>query len=164
MIASALGANVVAIDIADEKLDFSKSIGATAIVNASNVENTVEAVKDITNGGAHVSIDALGSPVTCFNSISNLRKQGKHIQVGLMEAEHQHTLIPMNRVIAGELEILGSHGMQAYKYTEMLELIVQGKLKPQKLIGKTISLEESLEELVSMNDFRGTGVTVIDKF
>lgn len=164
MIAVALGANVVAIDIADEKLEFAKSIGASAVVNSKKAESTIEAVKDITNGGAHVSIDALGSPETCFNSISSLRKRGRHIQVGLMEAEHRQTSIPMNLVIAGELEIFGSHGMQAHKYAEMLEMIRQGKLQPQKLIGKMISLEESLQELVNMNSFSATGVTVINNF
>jgi alcohol dehydrogenase len=163
MIADALGANVVAIDISDEKLEFAKSIGAAAVVN-SKTENTVEAIKEITNGGAHASIDALGSPEICFNSISSLRKRGKHIQVGLMESEHRQTSIPINLVVANELEILGSHGMQAHKYAEMLEMIRRGKLQPQKLIGKTISLEESAQELVNMNSFSATGVTVIDRF
>jgi alcohol dehydrogenase len=81
-----------------------------------------------------------------------------------MEAEHRHAKIPMDLVIAGELEILGSHGMQAHKYPEMLEMISTGKLQPQKLIGKRISLEESLDELVNMNNFAGIGITVIDKF
>lgn len=163
MIGNALGANVVAIDISDEKLEFAKSIGAATTVNAKT-ENTIEAVKEITNGGAHASIDALGNPEICFNSISSLRKRGKHVQVGLMEAEHHQALIPINLVVANELEILGSHGMQAYKYAEMLEMIRKGKLQPEKLIGKTISLEESLEELVNMNNFTATGVTVIDRF
>jgi alcohol dehydrogenase len=163
MIAIALGANVVAVDVSDEKLEFAKSIGATATVNAKT-ENVIEAIKEITNGGAHVSIDALGNPEICFNSISSLRKRGKHIQVGLMEAEHRQTFIPINLVIAKELEILGSHGMQAHKYAEMLEMIRRGKLQPQKLIGKTVSLEESLQELVNMNSFSATGVIVIDRF
>ena len=163
MIANALGANVVAIDIADEKLEFAKTIGAVATVN-SQTENVVETVKEITKGGANVSLDALGNPQTCFNSIANLRKRGKHIQVGIMEAEFRNPQIPMGLVIANELEIYGSHGMQAHKYPEMLEMIRQGKLQPNKLIGKTISLEESVEELINMNNFNEIGVTVIDRF
>lgn len=163
MIASVFGAKVVAVDISDEKLEFAKSIGAIATVN-SNKENTIEAVKEITKGGANISLDALGHPETCFNSIASLRKRGRHIQVGIMEAEHRHPQIPMDLVIAKELEIAGSHGMQAHKYAEMLEMIRTGKLQPQKLIGKTVSLEESLTELVNMNNFTGTGVTVIDRF
>ena len=163
MIANALGANVVAVDIDDEKLEFAASIGAIATVNSLKVD-TIQTVREITNGGANVSIDALGHPETCFNSIASLQKRGRHIQVGLMEAEHRHPIIPMDKVIANELEILGSHGMQAFKYAEMLEMIRQGKLEPNKLIGKTISLEESLHELTDMNNFRGVGISVIDSF
>ncbi len=164
MIANALGANVVAVDIDDEKLDFAKSIGATATVNASTTEDVVENIIDLTEGGAHVSVDALGSPVTCFNSIVNLRKRGKHIQVGLMLADHRHPAVPMDKIIAHELEIYGSHGMQAHKYPALLSMIRAGKLFPEKLIQKKINLEESLDELVNMDSFSGTGITVIDKF
>jgi alcohol dehydrogenase len=164
MIANALGANVVAVDISDEKLDFAKSMGATATVNAAKTEDVVQNIIDLTKGGAHVSVDALGSSVTCFNSIANLRKRGKHIQVGLMLADHRDPAVPMDKIIANELEILGSHGMQAHKYPELLSMIRAGKLFPEKLIQKTISLEESLNELVNMDSFSGTGITVIDNF
>ncbi|MBW1766363.1 MAG: zinc-dependent alcohol dehydrogenase family protein [Deltaproteobacteria bacterium] len=164
MIASALGANVVAIDIRDEKLDFARSIGAVATVNATKTEDVVENILVITEGGAHVSIDALGSPVTCFNSVANLRKRGKHVQVGLMLADHSHSAVPMDKIVANELEIVGSHGIQAHKYPELLVMIQKGKLFPEKLLGKTISLEESLDELINMDSFGGTGVTVINEF
>ncbi len=163
MIANALGAKTIAVDISDEKLEFARSIGATAGVNAKK-ENPIDAIKDITSGGANVSIDALGNPEVTFNSVSSLAKRGKHIQVGLQEAEHKNTVIPMNLVVANELVIIGSHGMQAHKYPEMLEMIQNGTLQPQKLIGKTVSLEESIDELMNMNDFTGTGVTVINNF
>ena len=164
MIADALGARVVAVDIDDEKLEFARSVGADALVNASQVKDVVEHVVDITRGGVHVSIDALGSPVTCFNSIANLRKRGKHVQVGLMLADHSRPAVPMDKVIAHELEILGSHGIQAYEYPGVLAMIRSGKLCPKKLIGKTISLDDSIQELVNMNKFNGSGVTVINEF
>lgn len=164
MIAHALEARVVAVDISEEKLDFARSLGAVAAVNAAQAGDVVGDILDITGGGAHVSVDALGSPVTCFNSVANLRKRGKHIQVGLMTGDHRHPALPMDRVIAGELEILGSHGMQAHRYSVMLEMIRAGKLHPDKLIGKTISLEESPDELAAMDRFEETGVTVIDRF
>ncbi|HEX2916291.1 MAG TPA: zinc-dependent alcohol dehydrogenase family protein [Chloroflexia bacterium] len=164
MIASALGANVVAVDITEEKLGFARSNGAIATVNSATTPDVVQAVKEITQGGAHVSIDALGHPVICFNSIANLRKRGKHVQVGLMVAEQRHPTIPMDRVIANELEILGSHGMQAYRYPAMLQMIQAGKLHPEKLVGKTITLDQAVSELPDLNNFRGTGVTVIDRF
>lgn len=164
MIANSLGANVVAVDISDEKLDFASSIGAVATVNATSSETVVEEIIDITEGGAHVSVDALGSQITCFNSIANLRKHGKHIQVGLMVADHKHPTIPMDKIIAKELEILGSHGMQAHRYSALMAMIKSKKLFPEKLIGKTITLEESLDELANMDNFSQAGVMVIDSF
>ena len=163
MIATALGARVVAVDIADDKLEFARSIGAATVVNAMT-DDAITTVREITGGGAEVSIDALGSFETCFDSISCLRKRGKHIQVGIMEAGQHQTVTPIDLVIARELEILGSHGMQAHRYPEMLEMIRQGKLQPQKLIGQTVSLEVALKELVDMNFFTSNGVTVINKF
>jgi alcohol dehydrogenase len=164
MIADALGAATVAVDIADDKLDFARALGATAAVHAARVPDVVQAVREITGGGAHVSLDALGSPATCFNSIACLRKRGRHIQVGLMLAEHSRPAVPMDRVIANELEIYGSHGMQAHRYPAVMEMIRTGRLAPGKLVGKTIGLDEAPAELAVMDRFSGTGVTVIDRF
>ena len=164
MIANALGAQVTAIDINEDTLTLAKQLGATSVINASNNSNIVEEVKDITKGGAHVSIDALGSAETCFNSISGLRKRGKHIQVGLMTGDHKHPKVPMDLVLANELEIIGSHGMQAFKYPEILRMISDGKLHPEKLIDRTISLEESTTALPNMNNFENKGILVINSF
>lgn len=164
MIAKALDARVVAIDIDDDKLAFAAGIGAEAIVNASKVGCVAERIKDITGGGAHVSIDALGSAVTCLNSIDGLRKRGKHIQVGLMTGKDSSPEVPMDRVIAHELEIIGSHGIQAHRYAELLAMIEKGELQPDQLIGKTINLEQAVRDLPEMNSFSSTGITVIDRF
>jgi alcohol dehydrogenase len=71
--------------------------------------------------------------------------------------------VPMDLVVARELEIVGSHGMQAYRYDAMLEMIRQGKLAPQRLITRTIALAEAPHALMSMGDFQHSGVTVIDR-
>ena len=164
MIASAAGASVVAVDISEDKLALAKSLGATAVINSKNTPDVVAAVMAITKGGAHVSIDALGNPTTCFNSVANLRKRGKHIQVGLMLGGQNHPAIPMDKVIGRELEIYGSHGIQAHKYPQLFEMIETGKVDPSKLIGKKISLEEGAAALMEMDNFPGTGVMVIDRF
>ena len=163
MIAKALGGQVIAVDIQEDTLAFAKALGATHTINPTQ-QDAVATIKELTKGGAHVSLDALGSQETCFNSIANLRKRGKHIQVGLMTGDHKHPKIPMDRVLADELEIIGSHGMQAFRYSEMLTMIKQGKLKPERLIARTISLEEAATALPEMNNFRNTGVQVIDTF
>jgi alcohol dehydrogenase len=164
MIAKAVGATVIAVDIGEDKLALARSLGATATVNAGEGRDVVAAIMEISGGGAHLSIDALGSPSTCFNSIACLRKRGRHVQVGLMLGGQNHPSIPMDRVIARELEILGSHGIQAYQYPRLFEMIRAERLRPSLLVGKTISLEESLLALTEMDSFKGSGVTVIDRF
>jgi alcohol dehydrogenase len=164
MIATALNARVIAIDIDDEKLEFARNIGAEALINASQVDSVADRIRCTTNGGAHVSIDALGSSETCANSIDCLRKRGKHIQVGLMVGDDGSPAVPMDRVIAEELEVLGSHGMQAHRYDALLTMVRKGELRPDLLVGNTVRLEDVLFELPQMNRFKATGVTVIDRF
>jgi alcohol dehydrogenase len=164
MIAHALGAQVIAVDIHEETLKLARELGAMATLNASRNPDIVEEVRTLTHGGAHVSIDALGSATTCFNSVANLRKRGKHIQVGLMTGDHRHAKVPMDQVLAHELEIIGSHGMQAFKYPVMLDMVQHGRLHPEKLIEKTLSLEEATLALPDMDKFENTGIWVIDTF
>jgi alcohol dehydrogenase len=151
MIAHALGAQVVAVDINPETLDLALSIGATATINAAESESVSRAVRDATGGGAHVSVDALGHPDTARNSVLSLRKRGKHIQIGILGKEHAKPMI-------------GSHGMQAHRYPELFGMITAGKLAPEQLIGRRISLAEVVNELPAMNTFKGTGITVVDRF
>lgn len=164
MIASAAGANVIAVDIAEDKLALAKSLGAVITLNANTTDDVAAAIKEVTKGGAHVSLDALGHPVTCVNSINCLRKLGKHIQVGLLLAEHATPPIPMDNVVANELQILGSHGMQAFRYNAMMALILSGKLQPEKLLGKTIALEDAIDAMVDMDTSTSVGVTVVTHF
>jgi alcohol dehydrogenase len=161
MIAAAVGAIPIAIDIDGGKLEFAKSIGAAYTINAREITQVPEAVMELTRGGAHVSVDALGSRETCKNSIRCLRKQGKHIQLGLMAGTEANPPLPMSEVIAKELQLIGSHGMQAHQYPNMMDWISSGRMQPEKLLGKIITLEESCQALTDLDSFRNTGVTVI---
>lgn len=160
MIAAAFGARVIAVDIADDKLDLARELGAAIVINAAN-GSIVEAILDTTEGGAHISIDALGHPEILMSSVSSLRKRGRHIQIGIMDTGHHHAAVPIDKIIGRELEIFGSHGMQAHRYPEMLSMITDGRLQPQRLVGRTVSLDEAGDQLQKANDFTATGVTVI---
>ncbi len=164
MIANAMGAHVVAVDIDESSLQLAKTVGARHTINAQDSNDVAAAIRDLTDGGAHVSLDALGHPQTCFNSIDSLRKRGRHVQVGLMLADQAHPPVPMDRVISHELEIVGSHGMQAHRYDAMMAMIQSGRLTPEQLVGREISLAESIEVLTTMDQFKTTGVTVVTKF
>jgi alcohol dehydrogenase len=162
MIAAAMGARVIAVDIDQAKLDFARKLGAEFGVLAG--DDVRASIVEHTRGGAHVSVDALGSRVTCYNSIACLRPQGRHVQIGLMLGGHADPPIPMGLVIAKELQVMGSHGMQAHRYGAMLDLILTDRLQPQLLVEQTIALSAAPAVLMAMDSFRGTGITVIDDF
>jgi alcohol dehydrogenase len=163
MIAHAKGAKVIAIDINPDALQFASRCGATYLINAKN-EEVSPAIHSITNGGADISMDALGSKETCINSIECLRKLGKHIQVGLMAGKDHNPAIPMHLVIARELQLIGSHGMQAFRYPAIFEMIEQKLIKPQLLVNKEVNLAQGIDHLINMDKMTHAGITVISGF
>ena len=88
---------------------------------------------DLTKGGAHVSVDALGIAATCRNSIMSLRKQGRHLQIGLTTAAEQGEIaVPIDRMVTMELQLIGSLGMQASHYPAMLQMVEAGRSRPRR--------------------------------
>jgi alcohol dehydrogenase len=164
MIGAALGAEVFAVDIDDAALGMAASVGAAHVIDAGAVPDASRIIRDLTEGGVDVSLDALGSTNTSVTSIRSLRPRGRHIQVGLMIGDDAKPVIPMWRLHTHEIELYGSHGMQAWRYPAMLEMVADGRLEPDKLVTQTIALSEGAAHLADMADFPGTGFIVIDDF
>jgi alcohol dehydrogenase len=160
MIAAAMGATVVAVDVDAGKLERARALGAAHAVDARDGDPSA-AIRELTGGGAHVSLDALGSAGTCVGSIRSLRRQGRHVQVGLLIADERKVALPMARVIAHELEVLGVHGMAVRHYDALLQAVASGTVAPGRLIGRRIGLDDAGEELASMSRFAQDGITVI---
>ncbi|MFI6511865.1 alcohol dehydrogenase catalytic domain-containing protein [Streptosporangium sp. NPDC050855] len=167
MIAAAAGARVVAVDVSPGALELARRFGAAACVAVSPAEGggvgdavpgaeVAARIREVTSGGAHVSVDALGSPGTCAASIEGLRRRGRHVQVGLLPGL---TALPMGRVIGHELELLGSHGMAAHAYPEMLAAVARRAVRPEALVTRSIGLEEAGAALRSIGSV--PGVTMI---
>ncbi|MGD0063885.1 MAG: zinc-dependent alcohol dehydrogenase family protein [Streptosporangiaceae bacterium] len=161
MIGVALGARVVAVDVSATALDRARELGAEFTVNGGAAD-PVAVVGEITGGGAHVSIDALGSPAIAANSVRCLRRRGRHVQVGLLLGRRATPPMPMDLVIARELEIYGSHGMAARDYPAMMAMITDGRLPLGALTGRVIGLGDVGQALAAM-DGPGTaaGMTVV---
>lgn len=164
MIAAAGGARVVAVDVAPAALEAARAAGAETVVDATGLtpEEVAARVVEATDGGAHVSVDALGSRATAVASVLGLRRRGRHVQVGLLLAGDERTPLPMDRVIAWELEVYGSHGMAAHEYPAMLDAVAAGVLRPDRLVTRTIGLDEVPQALAAMGTGAGgPGMTVI---
>src|SRR5215212_5999676 len=131
MIAAAAGARVVAVDVSPDALAAARAAGAEVAVEAG------ADVRELTGGGAHVSLDAIGAEAACAASVAGLRKRGRHVQVGLLPDPPR---VPMDLVIGRELELLGSHGMAAAAYPEMLALVEAGQLRAGGLVPRGVRL------------------------
>lgn len=161
MIAVALGAQVVAIDVSPAALELATELGAVATVNARDVPDTPSAIIEITGGGAHVGVDAIGRPATAQASVSSLRRRGRHVQVGLLLGPDAATAFPMDLVISRELAVFGSHGMAAQEYPAMLEAVADGRLNPARLVGKVVDLASAAGVFEAMDHPGNPGMTVI---
>ncbi len=163
MIGAALGARVIAVDVNSTALERATGLGAEAVVDAGQDRDPVATIQEITRDGADVSIDALGSPTIAVSSVRCLRRRGRHVQVGLLLGAAATPPIPMDLVIAHELEIHGSHGMAAHEYPPMLTLVANRTLRPDRLIGEVIGLEDAGAALAAMDrPATSAGMTVID--
>src|SRR5829696_133288 len=162
MVAVAAGARVVAVDVAQRALELARQFGAEVTVDAAQGD-AVTAVRAATGGGAHLSLDALGSHDTCAASVKCLRTRGRHVQVGLLPPDLGHPAVPMARVIALELELVGSHGMAAHDYPALLGLVAAGRLRPDLLVTRRIGLDEAGDALTAMGEpGYPAGVTVVE--
>jgi len=165
MIGVALGARVVAVDVSPAVLARARELGAEAVVDGSGMdaEEVARTVRDTTGGGAHVSVDAVGSVPTGAASVRSLRRRGRHVQVGLLFGVAATPPVPMDVVLAQELEIHGSHGMAAHEYPPMLDLIVAGRLRPERLVGRVVDLAGAGQALADLGAPAVTaGMTVVD--
>jgi alcohol dehydrogenase len=179
-IAHAAGARVIAVDVRGDALRAAAALGAERTVDASRLTGprvgprvgaadeagsgsaVADVVRDLTGGGAQLSLDALGSPVTAAASIAGLRPRGRHVQVGLLPSALGWPALPMHLVVGRELEFLGSHGMAAHAYPALLDLVAAGRLQVRRMVTATIGLGDAGPALASMGEHPPTGITMID--
>ncbi len=159
LVGVALGARVVAVDVSPGAVARATELGATATVVDADAAS---AVRELTGGGAHISVDAAGTTETAVASVRSLRRRGRHVQVGLLLGDQATPPLAMDLVVSQELSVHGSHGMPAHQYAELLDLVADGTLDPSLLVGRVIELAEAPAALVAMSEPATTvGMTVV---
>ena len=163
MVAAAAGAHVVAVDPSPAAREAARAAGAHVTLDprADAPASVAAAIVEATGGGAHATLDALGSPATAQAGVLALRRRGRHVQVGLLLREDAWTALPMDRVVAWELSVHGSHGMAAHEYPAMLAAIATGRLAPAGLVGRTTDLEGAGAALAGIPGAGVAGMTVV---
>ncbi|WP_121741194.1 zinc-dependent alcohol dehydrogenase family protein [Natronorubrum halophilum] len=165
-IATALGARVIAIDVRDDPLELATDLGAEETIDASELEDertdVPGMIRTITDGGAHVSVDALGRAETCRNSLECLRIRGTHVQIGLTTAaERGEVSLPIDEMTRWDVTLVGSRGMPPSRYDELLRMIDSGALEPAKLVTRRVGLEDVSDRLAAMTEYETRGVEVV---
>lgn len=164
MIGAAIGARVLAVDVNPEALRIAKTLGANLTLDASQTPDVGAAVRDLTEGGAHVSLDALGITDTFHNSLKSLRKLGRHVQIGMPLGRHATPELPLLELVySRQITLHGTRGMGADRFAALFAMISAGHLDPERLITKRIGLSGLNDALAAMDGFQGYGVTVVDQ-
>ncbi len=163
LLARALGARVVVVDVVAEKLDYASSLGADGVVNATSGD-AAEAVREITGGGAHVAIEALGIETTTTAALRSLRKLGRMVQIGMPTGQHTQMTLPMDALYSGQLSLHGTRGMPSWRYPSLLNLIAGGQLELAPLVTRTVPLSAASAELAAFDHPAPPGVAVITDF
>ncbi|MFC4543351.1 zinc-dependent alcohol dehydrogenase family protein [Halosolutus amylolyticus] len=164
-IATALGGTVVAVDVREEPLAMAIDLGAEATIDASDCADVPAEIEAITDGGAHVSVDALGRAETCRNSLDCLGIRGTHVQLGLTtDAERGEVPLPIDEITRWDVTVVGSRGMPPSRYDELLRMIDAGRLAPEKLVTRRVGLADVSDRLAAMTDYETRGVEVVTEF
>ncbi len=165
MIGVAIGADVIAVDVSGAALDAAVAAGARATINAAGLtpDEVATAVVDATHGGAHASLDAIGGAGPSHASIMGLRRRGRHVQVGLMTGDAARAPAAFDRILAWELDVLGSHGMSANRYPAMLDMVATSQFDIGSLVTHTVDLAAAIDHLVAPGAHIA-GIAVIDRF
>ena len=94
--AAIAGANpIVAVDVADAKLELARAFGATHAINAAKDENVVKTAKKLTGGGPDYCFECIGLAKTVEQAFRSLRKGGKAVVVGVARGDESVAIKPV---------------------------------------------------------------------
>lgn len=142
--AKTLGANpVIIVDVEDSRLELATEMGADYALNSKEMD-VVSRIRELTNGGAHVIIEASGSQIALDNAIECARK---HATIQVVAMYHGPVTISNQVSFMGkDLRMIMSSAAYNNRFDQLLSMISEGKLTPQKLISKEIVLDDLIEE------------------
>ena len=160
-ISRAFGAKqVIAIDVADDKLEAARALGATDTVNSTK-QDVHETVFALTGGrGVDVAFEALGRPQTWTSALDALRDGGRMVPIGL-GAGVQTAQVEINRTVRRSQSIIGSYGARTRQdLPEVVRLAAEGTIRYQDIVTRRFALEDVAQgyELLRQGAVQGRGV------
>jgi len=147
-LASAIGANVIAIGRKRWKLEKTMEFGAREIISIDEVEKLDKRIKQITAGGADISVDATGVPAMIETAVKGTRPGGRVVIVGFSFRKIQ---LDINRLVWLQLTIKGCRTYNPADLPKVLKLVESGVVDLNKMVSHRFRLEE-INEAYQMLD------------
>ncbi|MFL6441923.1 MAG: alcohol dehydrogenase [Nitrososphaeraceae archaeon] len=152
-----IGANIIALDLDDEKLKVAKKNGADNIIN-SKKEDPVKAIMELTDkSGADAVIDFVNASKTVETDMQLLRRRASLVLVGLFGGELKLSLVSMP---TRAYKIIGSYTGSISEMVELVSLAKRGVIKP--VVSERFKLDQSTEGLSKLKDGKIMGRGVIN--
>lgn len=156
------GAEVYMADIAAQKLEKAKKLGVNGVILNLSPEAFSEQVKAITHGnGFDVCIEAVGLPSTFLNCIESACYGGRVVQIGVgkQNADFNFTMIQKK-----ELNIYGSRNALTEDFTELIDLVLSGKVPLEKIITNTYPFLDAAKAFKDFSENTGDMLKIVLDF
>ncbi len=157
-LAANMGYRVIAIDAGAQKKSLAMKCGAEYFIDVSStMKDSVEQVQKITGIGAHCIMCVAGAPSAYDCAIPMLRNCGQLVCIGIPPQHYRMHVNPFEMLVRG-IKIIGSTVGNKDQMEQLMQLAVQGKVKPEIEEFKFEQLAEVIERL---NKFQVTGRAVV---
>jgi S-(hydroxymethyl)glutathione dehydrogenase/alcohol dehydrogenase len=159
--AAAFGAGqIIAVDLAPEKLELARANGATDVVNGSE-ENAVDAVRELSGEGVDVVFEAIGIPATWVQGTEMLADGGRLVAIGI-GGKGVTAPLEITRIVRRSISVIGSYGGRVRTdMPQVLRLAELGRIQPAKAITQTYGLDDTAEAYDALDNARISGRAVI---
>jgi S-(hydroxymethyl)glutathione dehydrogenase/alcohol dehydrogenase len=138
-------AQIVAVDIADNKLDMARQFGATHVLNSKSAENPVKALRELTGGGADYAFECVGFGEIVAQAYGALRKGGTAVVVGVAPVKDMTSLRTLSIYAEGKTLTGSRYGSARPKedFPRLLSLYKSKRLKLDELITHRYKIDEA---------------------
>lgn len=150
MVAKALGARVIAIDVLDSRLELARELGADITINSAK-EDTAAVLDERIGGRPSVAIDCSGNPKAQLAALQVVDIHGRVAWVG---ASTETTINPREYMTRKQLSLIGSWYFNIAEYGEILHLIMGHKMPLSRLVTHYYKLEEAQEAFTLFNEHK----------
>jgi threonine dehydrogenase-like Zn-dependent dehydrogenase len=159
LLASQMGARVIALDTGEERLQRAKEFGAEVLINPTKTEDVVQAIRDATHGrGAHASLDCSSAPIARSQAVQCVRTWGRACFVGEGDVV---TLNVSNDMLRRQVTIIGSWTFSKVGQAKCAEYVADKEISLDSIFTHEWKLDQA-KEAYELFDQQNTGKGVID--